>query len=301
MKRIVIALLLMLGVLASQALAQQTAPNGQAGATLARPALWKISDADSEIWLFGTVHMLDPSLTWRYPALDQAINQAQTFVFEAPTDPQGEAAAARYVAQYARNAPGKTLSSQLSRIGQKRLQRVSADLGIPVQQIDQFRPWFAGIVLSATWIQKQGSSPDAGVEQVLGAEAKARGASMQYLETIEQQLGYLSGMSPKAEVAFLDLALQDMVEDPKSLDRLMVHWLNADLDGMAREIFDHEAQAPEVYDALFTRRNRAWAAQIKQMLAGSGKIFIGVGAGHLVGTQGVPALLRAQGIEPVRQ
>ena len=49
--------------------------------------------------------------------------------------------------------------------------------------------------------------------------------------------------------------------------------------------------------ALIQRRNAAWTRAIAERLAGSGETVIVVGAGHLVGPDSVPALLRARGIK----
>ena len=62
----------------ADALAQAQASRG-AG----EPALWTLSDEDTTLHIFGTVHLLRPGLDWRSDALDAALTDADTIVFEA--------------------------------------------------------------------------------------------------------------------------------------------------------------------------------------------------------------------------
>ena len=54
----------------------------------AHPALWALSDADTTIYLFGTIHLLPDDLQWRTPAFDQAVASSQQLVVETIVDQQ---------------------------------------------------------------------------------------------------------------------------------------------------------------------------------------------------------------------
>lgn len=289
-----------LGVLISLALfaplaSAQSVPN---------PALWKISDADSNIYLFGTVHILNPALEWRTGKVNTAFASAETVVFEAPADQSDPAKAQALVFKYGLNQNGETLSSMLSAESNALLSEVLTGFGMPpgaAANFEPLRPWLVGITLSALQIQATGGDPNAGVERILGAEAIQSGKSISYLESDEQQMQILSGLSADAELYFLEDGLRQMKDNPEQLDQLVSNWQSGDMDALAGLLVDALAGQDEVYDALLVKRNKDWANQIEQMLAGSGDIFIAVGAAHLAGADSVQALLNAKGISSVRQ
>lgn len=268
------------------------------------PALWKISDEDSNIYLFGTVHILNPALEWRTAKVDAAFALAETVVFEAPADQSDPAKAQALVFKYGLNQNGETLSSMLSAESNALLAEVLTEFGMPAgaaANLEPLRPWLVGITLSALQIQATGGDPNAGVERILGAEAIQSGKAITYLETDEQQMQFLSGLSVDAELYFLEDGLRQMKENPDQLSELLSYWQSGNVDAMGGLLVDALAGQDEVYDALLVNRNKDWANQIEAMLAGSGNIFIAVGAAHLAGTDSVQALLEAKGIMSVRQ
>lgn len=256
------------------------------------PALWRIADADSEIWLFGTVHVLPPSLDWGSPRLDAAFDAADELVVE--TDPDAATTAALVARYGVADAP---LSTQLSPTANARLRRICAQLHIDPQSLETARPWLAALRLSFAYAVAHGQSAEAGVEAVLIPRARAAGKPITFLETPEQQIRTLADLSDADQIRFLDAGLRQIEEEGDSLNELDAAWARGDvaaLDALARTQLREAGEAP--YAALITRRNTAWTAEIQRRLAGSGRIFYAVGAAHLVGEDGVVAQLRAGGI-----
>src|SRR5262249_46407941 len=114
----------------------------------ANPALWRISDADSDIYLFGTVHILPPNLKWRSRRMAEAFAGPETIIFETAIDASGAADIAALISRYGYNPPGSTLSSQLSADDRARLIRASAGYHIDPLQLERTRPWLAAVQLS---------------------------------------------------------------------------------------------------------------------------------------------------------
>ena len=71
----------------SVALALTAAPASAATAAIARPALWEVSDADTTVYLFGTIHLLPENYQWRSAKFDQAIAGSRQLVVETIVDP----------------------------------------------------------------------------------------------------------------------------------------------------------------------------------------------------------------------
>lgn len=294
---------------AGLALAALFAPVGAPAETLAEavgktasPPMWRVSDEDSEIFLLGTFHILPPGLEWRSDSIVTALDAAKTIWFEAEVD---TAAAKQKTLQVLMtqgfNADGKTLSELLAADDAARLKTIAAELGLPMKAIDPMRPWQAFLTLSVQFIVEEGFDPSSGVETVLLREARAKSYTLNFFETVEEQLGLFANLPPKAEKDLLTTTLREWDQYEDEFDELFTAWATGDIAGidamMNKNLRD---AAPAVYDILVTRRNAAWAEALAAEMRGSGTALVAVGAGHLVGAGSVPALLEAKGFRVER-
>jgi uncharacterized protein len=265
-------------------------------APASEPALWRLADADSEIWLFGTVHVLPANVTWRGPRVNAALDAAEEFVTE--TDMSSEATARIQVlaAQLGALPPGAQLSALLTAEDAARLAAAAQGMGIDPQRLESTRPWLAALQLSYTYAAAQGHSAEYGVETVLGAAARAQGKRLSFLETPEQQIGVLSNLTENAELHLLMQTVQQIEDDSGVLDAMDAAWARGDVDELAR-LLDAQWRdgGAEIHEAVILNRNRAWTNEIARRMEGSGTMFIAVGAAHLVGEGNVIALLRERG------
>ncbi len=266
---------------------------------VADPAIWVLSDEDSEIYIFGTVHVLPPELEWRTEAITAAFEAADTIWFEAPAaDPAAQVEAASLVLQYGMNAPGETLSSQISEEAAASLAEIAAGLGLPAAALEPMRPWMVELTLSLAALQAHGYDPASGVDFVLWEQANADGKTVAYFETIEQQIRFLAELPQEIQAASLEQTLVMFDELDQMVDDLVDSWEDGDvaaIDAVMNEAM--RDTAPEVHEALLINRNRNWVEAITETLAGSGSHFIAVGAAHMSGADSVIDLLRAEGLE----
>ena len=265
----------------------------------ADPAIWLLSDDDSEIYIFGTVHILPPELEWRTDEINTAFESADTIWFEAPaSDPALQGDTVLLIQQYGLNAPGNPLSAQISEEANAKLTELAAETGIPAIILEPMRPWLASVTISLAYIQLQGYQPESGVESILWPEANESTKQLAYFETLEQQVRFFADLSPDVEAAFFEQTLEEFDGAADQLDQLVAAWAAGDI-ATIDEIMNGDARdtSPEVYDVLITGRNRKWIETIKEVLDGSGTHFMAVGAGHLAGIEGVVELLRAEGLE----
>jgi uncharacterized protein YbaP (TraB family) len=262
----------------------------------AQPPVWKLSDEDSEIYLFGTVHLLPPDVDWRSEDMQAAFDAATTVYFEAPVqDPDAQAGMVRVIQQTGLNPPGVTLSSLLSEDGNARLAELGPRLGFAPVALEPLRPWLAGIQIGVAQIVADGYDPSSGVETTLWPEAVDAGKELAFFETLEQQIGFFADMPIETQIGFLEGALEQIDEAPDMLDELVEHWLAGDMDAFEALVNEGMRETPGVYQAILVDRNIAWVDEIENMLDGSGVVFIAVGAAHLPGEQGVVTLLRERG------
>jgi uncharacterized protein YbaP (TraB family) len=265
------------------------------GQPLGHPPIWRIADADSEIWLFGTVHVLPGDLSWRSAEFDTAFEAADELITEA--DVSNGAATAALAARYGLLPPDETLSEQLAPQTRTQLARVLTSLNAPPAEIERMRPWLAGLRLAYLFAVSRGQDSDAGVEAVLIPEARARGKRLAYLETPEQQIRTLADMSDADQIRFLQSTLDDIETRGDMLEETQRAWADGDVAQLQRLLDEQMRSAGDgPYQALIVRRNQNWAAAIQRKLQGSGRSFYAVGAAHLIGADSVVAMLRAEGV-----
>jgi uncharacterized protein YbaP (TraB family) len=275
-----------------------------ATAYAAEPALWVVRDADSTIYLFGTVHLLREGTQWKTPKVAAALAESQELwveIAEVGDQAASAAAMAKLVPQYGVD-PGKPLSSKLDEADRARLAAAAAKFGMPAAQLEPLRPWLAALLLTVTSIQKSGYDPNLGVDVLLSRAAKADNKPIRAFETVEQQLRFFADFPPEIELQFLKQTLEDLDEGSAMLDQLSSAWAKGDLQTFDR-LFAGEMrqQNPALYKVLIYDRNEAWAKAIQERLKGSGVSFVAVGAGHLAGPDSAQARLQARGISSVRK
>ncbi len=266
-----------------------------------RPALWKIADADTTIYLFGTIHLLPPALDWETPAFKAAFGEASTVYFEADTDiPPAEIGA--IVQRTGILPPADNLSDRLDPGQREALRAAAARFGLSSAALDRMRPWYASVVISDAAIRKAGFDSGSGVENVLRPAAIGAGKALRFLETVEAQLSAYTILPDAVQVRLLDASLKDLDKAGEMLTGMISAWRAGDDKALtARVIDDQLATQPEIYQTLMVRRNAAWAPQLDAIMRNeSGVFLVAVGAGHLLGPDSVLKLLEPLGYTPVR-
>ncbi|MEE4153980.1 MAG: TraB/GumN family protein [Erythrobacter sp.] len=272
---------------------------GAAPAFAEGPALWKVADEDTTIYLFGTVHALPEDVEWYDEDIAAALNSSDTFVTEIGMDPATEQAAQAYAMQAAMLPAGTTLRSLLNEEQSAAYEAALGKIGMPAQAFDQFEPWMAGLTLTMLPLLQQGYSPDSGVEKILLAKLgpdTARDA----LETGEFQIGIFDTLPQDKQIAFMMEAAEGVDEAKATLDAMVAEWVKGDADALAVIMNDGLTDAA-IASALLYDRNATWAEWIDTRLAEQpGTVFMAVGAGHLAGEKSVQDYLAKRGLTVTR-
>jgi uncharacterized protein YbaP (TraB family) len=265
-------------------------------AAKAEPAMWVVKDADSTIYLIGTLHLLKHDAEWNAERVKKTVHESTELWLEI-ADFDNQEALAPLMAKFGLD-PEHPLSTKLNEEQKKKLEKLISTYGIPPAQLEPLRPWLAAVVLAMSPIQKAGYDPKAGVERVLAAQATAEGDRIRGFETAEEQLHLFADLSEKEQLQFLVGTLDELEKGLALLDQLAKAWIEGDVDAIGRMSIDEmKTEAPTVYDKLVVRRNIAWAKKIEQMLKGSGVQQVAVGAAHLAGPDSLQAQLAKRGIK----
>jgi len=270
-----------------------------AQAASADPAMWVIKDADSTVYLLGTIHVLKPGVNWRSEKLAAALKASDEFWME--TDiAEDPAIAQTYALNFGMDAR-HPLPGTLGEKNYAKLLSLAERYQIPTTHLPEMRPWLATMVLGRAQVMSVGYDPELGVDRTLEKEAVAAGKPVKAFETAAQQLGFLSDLPDKVAAEMLIQTLDELEEGVKAVDTLSAAWLAGDVKRLQKDGPDKMRQeAPALYDAMLVQRNANWIKQIDMMLKGSGTQFIAVGAAHLVGKDGLPEQLRQRGYKVER-
>ncbi len=260
-----------------------------------QPAVWTLQGPRGQVVIFGSLHLLPRGLDWEPPALKAALAQADDLWFELPIDEATDDAARRLTAARGRLPRGRTLSALLTPIQRDRLARAAASVGMSVSELDRLRPWMADLELSQSQNAQAGALAVEGVETRIQSAAPPR-AHRHALETVRRQVELLAGGDEAEQIAALDETTRELTEDPELYGRTVREWLAGDQQGLMRDGVERvRATTPDAYRRLVLDRNRRWAKILARLAGHSGVTVVVGGAGHMVGPQGVPALLRARG------
>lgn len=262
----------------------------------ADPPVWRIKQGETEITLFGSVHLLAEGEDWRSPEVRAALAAADQLWFEVPLDAAARAAGASAAAAKGMLPAGQTLTALLAPDTGARLDRISGRLGVSRAQLDPFQPWFVELWISVLDLQSQGARQMLGVDEQIAAMAPS-GTPRRAFETPEQQVSMLADQPMTDQVRMLAQTLRDIEEEPDAFARLQKAWIDGDLAWIDREaLAPMRAESPRLYEVMVVDRNRRWVETIQRLLKSADHVFIVVGVGHLVGPDSVPVMLRRNGV-----
>jgi uncharacterized protein YbaP (TraB family) len=270
-----------------------------------RPALWKVADDDTTIYVFGTIHVLPPGIDWFAGEIRQAFESSQLLVTEVESrdvtevesrDPQAMQA---LVIEKAMLKDARSLREMLSEDERVSYEKALLDLGLPPGMFDRFEPWYVSINLSTLPLMQEGYSQDNGVEKLLEARARERSMDRQGLETAEYQLGLFDTLPMEVQKNYLGEIVAQLPELPSKIDEMIEAWKTGEVAKLA-ELMNEGENDPVMMEVLLIGRNKAWAKWIARRMEQPGTVFLAVGTGHLAGEGNLFRQLAADGIASKR-
>ncbi|GAB5488711.1 MAG: TraB/GumN family protein [Parasphingorhabdus sp.] len=257
------------------------------------PAIWVIKDEDTTIYLFGTVHILKPGLSWFDEAVKDAFDASDELVVEM-IDPD-PAEMVKIVNELAIDQTGKSVRDKLQAEDREKYEAALMKLGLPVASFDPLELWFASVNISLVPLMANGYDSASGVEKDLTALAKSREMKIVGLETPRQQLGFFDNLPEDAQIRFLNFTIETVDEMVDGMNNMVARWALADTDALA-ELMNAGLEDKILYDTLLANRNANWAEWVEDRMSKPGTVFLAVGAGHLAGESSLQELLSEKGL-----
>ena len=268
-----------------------------------RPLLWKVSDADNDVYLLGSFHLLKPD-DYPMPAdIDRAFDDAESLLFEVDpremTAPETVAMMQKYMAY----DNGESLSKVLPKATLDRLATLVSASGSSVQALEQSEPWAVSLGLVIGVSQAMGFKPDLGLDRHLMDRAAKAGKPAGGLETVDDQMKAMDAVPYAEQAQGLDEFLQDPKKAMQQLQDMHAWWRAGDVERLDKDMrAEMAAKTPQSYKLLDVDRNNAWLPQIEKRLTGSKSddTLVVVGALHLLGADGLVEKLKAKGYKVER-
>jgi uncharacterized protein YbaP (TraB family) len=260
------------------------------------PLLYVVRDADSTMYLYGTVHVRPRGADWGNDRVRAALDESGEIWTELLMNPQADQQAQVLALQLGRAEAGRPLSSWLTPEENAALNAVTTRLGMPQGALEGYKPWLAALTLTVLPLVQAGYDQDSGVDRSIDAYGDNANKTMRALETAEQQLNLFANLGPDAQREMLQEAITESESLTAMIDEMSAAWERGDERALEQSVIeDTRLEYPELYQMLFVDRNNAWMTELTREMEGSGVDFIAVGAGHIIGRDGLVAQFRARG------
>jgi uncharacterized protein YbaP (TraB family) len=265
----------------------------------AEPAMWVIRDQDSTIYLIGTLHLLRHETEWNSAKVKRAVTESSELWLEV-ANIDDQASVLPLMAKYGMD-PEKTLTEKLNAKQKEKLSKVAATYGVPLASLEPMKPWMAALLFAVLPLQKAGYDPNAGIDQLLKAQAEKEGDKIHGFETAEEQVRFFAELPEPEQIAFLEETLGEAEEGLAQLEKLARAWIDGDTETIGNLLLTElKNEAPAIYEKFLVQRNIAWSKKIAEILKGSGVQQIAVGAAHLAGPDSLQVQLARRGIKVER-
>jgi len=262
-----------------------------------KSCLWEVKNGSTRIFLLGSLHVLKSSAYPLAGEIDRAYAASDRLVFETDIGAMMEPTILTKMMQLGVYPEGQNLFQNISATTRQSLEKKLQDLGLPAATFARFKPWFMALTLTTLELQRLGFNPQYGIDLHFYTKAKADNKALAYLEPVEYQLDLLGKMDSRDQKSFLDQTLKDLDNSAQLADQMMAAWQNGEADDLYTLLFKSFEDHPGIEDRLLTRRNKEWIDQIEEMLQEPQTTMVIVGAGHLVGPEGLVELLKQDDFE----
>ena len=257
--------------------------------------MWHVAGETNSVYLLGSIHLLRKQDHPLPTVIDEAYADADIVVMELDMDDMDPMYAQAASNKLGVRTDGTTLRDLMGDDLYAQAEDAAAAIDIPLDMLDQSEPWLAAITVEIMMLYRVGFNPLLGVEMTMTQRAVADGKPIEGLETVDEQLSFLDNLPIKAQRQMLLQTLIDGGEMAESIDELVDAWHHGDIARMEETLLTSFEEQAELNDALLVSRNLRWTETISDWLDDDRDYLVVVGALHLIGDTGVPALLAERG------
>jgi uncharacterized protein YbaP (TraB family) len=270
--------------------AQETFPQSQ------KSFLWRVQSKTNTVYVLGSLHFSKREVYPLNPQIERAFDQSEFLVVEANINDIGKMDIQKMI-ESAFYPADDTLERHVTAETYEWVKKEMSGLGIPLELINKQRPWFLAMTLASLESLKLGLDANLGIDKYFLTKAEGKKKIFE-LESLDYQIDLLSSLSDKDQELFLLYTLKDLKLMEEELSKLVQAWISGDAKGMESLLtkgISEDARLSSIFDKLVYERNKAMALKIEGFLRTQETYFVIVGAGHLVGDQGIIEILKGKG------
>jgi uncharacterized protein YbaP (TraB family) len=262
-----------------------------------RSFAWEISSDSTVVYLLGSIHVAQSGIYPLDKAIEEAFAGADNLVVEVDVTAVDETATVELLQQYGLYPDGDGLNQNMPKDIYDELNEYLMEFEVPLVLLDKFRPWVILITFEQLAYESLGYVAEYGIDNYFLEKAKVDEKQIIELESAEFQFEILSSIPDDVIIKVIEMDLDEMLTS-EDAEKLFTVWADGDRETMEELLFEGLISYPELepyYEATFSQRNFGMMQKIEEFLAGSETYFIVVGAGHLVGDEGLLQLLEDRG------
>jgi len=258
--------------------------------------MWQVDGKTNSVYLLGSIHMLREQDHPLPSVIDSAYDDAEVIIMELDMDDMDPAYTQMAFNRAGVRTDGTTLRELMGDDAYSRAEEAAATVDIPLDMLEQSEPWLAAMTVEIMLLYRIGFNPMLGVEMTMTSRAARDGKPIEGLETVDEQLAFLDGLPLDVQSEMLIQTLAEGAALGDSIDAFIDAWHFGDMTILESGLLDSIKEQSEFSEVLITGRNRRWADAIAGLLDDDQDYLVIVGALHLVGDEGVPALLAKRGL-----
>ena len=267
----------------------------QAHGTGGKSCLFRVTAPGSTMYLLGSIHFMREASYPLKDTIERAFAASSNVVFEVDMATMDSPDTQAMMLSQSVFTDGNTLEKSLSPATYRSLAEKTEQFGLNVKMLDNFKPWSVAMTLMGLKLNQLGFDPNKGVDRYFYTKARNAGKRTFGLETLQYQIGIFSSLSLREQDWLVQQTLNDFDTMESEMGEMLQSWTNGDVGNLERMLLKSFVDYPSLYQKFLVRRNRNWLSQIELFLGQRKTCFVVVGAGHLLGQDGLVNLLRAQG------
>lgn len=260
----------------------------------AKTSLWKVHGKTNTVYILGSVHLLKPDAYPLDATIETAFNDSPNLVFEMNMDSAGTPQAQKFILSKAMFTDEKSLKSTISSSTFQLADSLCTLVGLDINRLLVFKPWMVATTVMLVKIQKMGFDPNYGVDHIYFNKGKEAQKELLAFETVQEQIGFIDGLDLSVQEKMIRQMAVEFNTIETYLDEIVASWKGGAMNTLEELFLDSYRQEPELHEILLNQRNRNWMHKIRTYLDGTANYMIIVGAGHLVGEQGLIELLKKE-------
>ncbi len=274
----------------SNAIPDHTLPTSSNG------LIWKVSSRRSTIYLLGSIHVGSSDM---YPLprhIEEAFRQSSMLVVEVDLNKIDRNKLEPLLMTKGMYPLHDSLWNHVSPETKTLVTRFCDENGLPSAAFARVKPWLATVMASMLPMQASGMTPELGIDQHF-LNLAANTMRVEQLETAEWQLRLLADIPESQQEQYLASTIKSAAVSQQVVNQFKSAWMTGDADKLDTLVSGAWEGASGLQNKIFGDRNPHMADVAGQCLKNNQRCFVVVGAGHLVGHEGVVRLLQARGFK----